>query len=124
MKDCCSLAPPSPFLGLSILHQFVTRGATSNMEKKELREVQEMTVKLVETIATIGGSKLEAGTWLRGGRSVKTETADSSDNAADNCQATAALTVLAKRLATLLDIVYQSEEKDKAVPLLSTVNLA
>jgi len=105
LKECSSLSPPSPFLALSILHQFVTRGATSNMEKKELREVQEMTVKLVDTIATIGGSRLEAGTWLRGGRSVKT---DSSDSDTDSCQATAALTVLAKLLVTLLDIVYQS----------------
>ena len=118
LKDCCSLAPPAPFLALSVLHQFVTRGATVNMERKELKEVQEMTVKLVETISVIGGSRLEAGTWLRGGRSVKTEV-DQDDP--DQCQATAALTVLASLLATLLDIVYQSEEKDKAVPLLSTV---
>ena len=119
LKDCCSLAPPAPFLALSVLHQFVTRGATSSMEKKELREVQEMTGKLVETIAVIAGSKLEAGTWLRGGRSVKLAPDTEADP--DTCQAAAALGVLGRQLATLLDIVYQSEEKDRATPLLSTV---
>ena len=119
LKDCCSLAPPSPFLALSILHQFVTRGATGHLERKEQKEVQEMTCKLVETISVIGGSKLEAGTWLRGGRSVKTDVEKDPE-----CQATAALSALVGRdklLATLLDIVYQSEEKDRAMPLLTTV---
>ena len=119
LKDCCSLAPPSPFLALSILHQFVTRGATGHLERKEQKEVQEMTCKLVETISVIGGSKLEAGTWLRGGRSVKTDLEKDPDP--ETCQATAALTILGKKLATLLDIVYQSEEKDRAMPLLTTV---
>ena len=117
LKDCSALSAPAPFLALSILHQFVTRGGTADMERKEAREVQEMTVKLVETIASLAGSRLEAGTWLRGGRSVKVEEAGQTETG----QATAALTVLAKLLATLLDIVYQSEEKDRALPLLSTV---
>ena len=119
LRDCCSLAPPSPFLALSILHQFVTRGATGHLERKEQKEVQEMTCKLVETISVIGGSKLEAGTWLRGGRSVKTDLEKDPDP--ESCQATAALTILGKKLANLLDIVYQSEEKDRAMPLLTTV---
>ena len=117
LKDCTALTAPASFLALSILHQFVTRGGTADMERKEAREVQEMTVKLVETIAGLAGSRLEAGTWLRGGRSVKAEEGGETETG----QATAALAVLAKLLATLLDIVYQSEEKDRALPLLSTV---
>ena len=117
LRDCSSLAAPSPYLAMSILHQFVTRGGTTDMERKESREVQEMTVKLVETTASLAGCRLEAGTWLRGGRSVKTEVGGEGETG----QATAALTVLARLLATLLDIVYQSEEKDRALPLLSTV---
>ena len=120
LKDCCSLPPPSPFLALEILYEFVTRGATGNMERKEIREVQEMTGKLVETISVIGGSKLDAGTWLRGVRSVRVNTDPAAvDN--EGCQAAAALSVLGSRLAKLLDFVYQSEEKDKTMPLLSTV---
>eukprot|EP00092_Neocalanus_flemingeri_P000320 GFUD01000342.1.p1 GENE.GFUD01000342.1~~GFUD01000342.1.p1 ORF type:complete len:1526 (+),score=540.23 GFUD01000342.1:2184-6761(+) len=127
LRDCCSLSPPSTFLALSILHQFVMRGATSQLEKKEIKELQEMATKLVETIAGIAGSRLEAGTWLRGSRSVKTESADSceatdtADVGTAAAHATAALTVLGSLLATLLDIIYQSEEKDKVLPLLTTV---
>ena len=120
LKDCCSLPAPAPFLALTILHQFVTRGATGNMERRELKEVQEMTTKLVETISLIGGTKLEAGTWLRGGRSVKVDPNPGQQDTS-TCQASAALVVLSKLLATLLDIVYQSDEKEKAMPLLTTV---
>eukprot|EP00090_Calanus_glacialis_P040879 TRINITY_DN7157_c0_g1_i15.p1 TRINITY_DN7157_c0_g1~~TRINITY_DN7157_c0_g1_i15.p1 ORF type:complete len:885 (-),score=268.55 TRINITY_DN7157_c0_g1_i15:207-2777(-) len=128
LKDCCSLSPPSVFLALSILHHFVMRGATSQMERKEVKEVQEMTSKLVETIAGIAGSRLEAGTWLRGSRSVKTEATDNNAAATETAEtslvaahATAALTVLGKLLATLLDIIYQSDEKEKVLPLLNIV---
>jgi len=70
---------------------------------------------------------LEAGTWLRGSRSVKTDTAENIEDQksqADNssvAHATAALNILSKLLATLLDIIYQSEEKDRVLPLLTTV---
>jgi len=126
LKDCCSLSPPSTFLALSILHHFVLRGATSQMDRKEVKDVQEMTCKLVETIAGVAGSRLEAGTWLRGSRSVKTAVhdinsaeADTVDNSA--VHATEALAVLGRLLATLLDIIYQSDEKEKVLPLLNVV---
>merc|ERR1719427_1664365 len=83
LKDCCSLTPPSTFLALNILHHFVLRGATSQMDRKEVKDVQEMTCKLVETISGIAGSRLEAGTWLRGSRSVKTDIQDSNTAVAD-----------------------------------------
>ena len=87
-----------------------------------------MTSKLVETIAAIAGCRLEAGTWLRGSRSVKTDNVESneatveiSEKVTTASHAMAALTVLGKLVATLLDIIYQSEEKDKVLPLLTTV---
>ena len=127
LRDCCSLSPPSTFLALSILHSFVLRGATSQMERKEVKDVQEMTCKLVETIAGIAGSRLEAGTWLRGSRSVKTDNLDNAAVPAEKADtiaashAAAALAVLGKLLATLLDIIYQSDEKEKLLPLLNIV---
>jgi len=126
LKDCCSLTPPSTFLALNILHHFVLRGATSQMDRKEVKDVQEMTCKLVETISGIAGSRLEAGTWLRGSRSVKTDMNDSNTAVADitdntASHATEALAVLGRLLATLLDIIYQSDEKEKVLPLLNIV---
>ena len=44
------------------------------------REVQEMTGKLLETVSGIGGSMLEAGTWLRGTRTVKSHVEVTSAN--------------------------------------------
>ena len=73
LRDCCSLPPPSLLLALSLLHQFVVRGGARELEKREVREVQELTGRLVEGAAGIAGSRLEAGTWLRGSRGVREE---------------------------------------------------
>ena len=64
LKDCCSLSPPSTFLALPIMHQFEMRGATSQMERKEVKEVQEMTSKLVDCCHSwlqAGGRNLAEG---------------------------------------------------------------
>ena len=115
LKDCCSLAPPSLLLGLSLLHQFVVRGGAKELEKKEAREVQELATKLVEAASGVAGSRLEAGTWLRASRGVRQEEVEEPDHAVP------ALSQLAAQLATVVDIVWQSEEKDRVLPLLTTV---
>ena len=99
LKDCCLLNPPASFLGLSILHQFATGGAITHMEKKEIKEIQEMASKLVETISIVAGSRLEAGTWLRGNRTVKLE----EEGKSNESSAIPALKILSKFLAILLD---------------------
>jgi len=116
LKDCASLSPPSVMLGLSILHQFVVRGGAKELEKKESKEVQEMASRLVEAVAGIAGSRLEAGTWLRGSRGLREE-----GEGGEPSHAAEALSLLADQLSTLLDITWQSEEKDKVLPLLTTV---
>ena len=40
LKDCLSLAPPSVFLALEILHQVVVSGVAANLEKRDSRELQ------------------------------------------------------------------------------------
>ena len=114
LRDCSSLSPPSVMLGLSVLHQFVVRGGAKELEKKESKEVQEMASRLVEAVASIAGSRLEAGTWLRGSRGLREEV-EGGEHAAE------ALSVLAEQLSVLLDITWQSDEKDKVLPLLTTV---
>ena len=114
LRDCSSLSPPSIMLGLSVLHQFVVRGGAKELEKKESKEVQEMASRLVEAVAGIAGSRLEAGTWLRGSRGLREES-EGGEHAAE------ALALLADQLSVLLDITWQSEEKDKVLPLLTTV---
>ena len=93
----------------------MVRGGAKELEKKESKEVQEMASRLVEAVAGIAGSRLEAGTWLRGSRGLRGETGEGGEHAAE------ALALLADQLSVLLDITWQSEEKDKVLPLLTTV---
>jgi len=185
LRDCLALAPPAIFLALAILNQFVQQSPNTDLKmdsKKDQKELQELTGKLVDECARIGGSCLEQTTWLRprnlavkttalaGGGSgagsgganqlaindgdldlneTSTKLSDLVDNemaAAIAAAATvassspdllsactnstkkslaqysvAALALLGELLASLLDIIYSSEEKDRVIPLLYNV---
>uniref|UniRef100_A0A7N5K1Z9 DOP1 leucine zipper like protein B n=1 Tax=Ailuropoda melanoleuca TaxID=9646 RepID=A0A7N5K1Z9_AILME len=133
-----NLAPPGYFLLLSMLNDFVTR--TPNLEsKKDQKDLQEVTQKILEAVGNIAGSSLEQTSWLSRNLEVKAQpqiSLEESDAEEDLCDATAAasamvsasapsvysvqaLSLLAEVLASLLDMVYRSDEKEKAVPLIS-----
>ncbi|VTJ64994.1 Hypothetical predicted protein [Marmota monax] len=132
-----NLAPPGYFLLLSMLNDFVTR--TPNLEsKKDQKDLQEITQKILEAIGNIAGSSLEQTSWLSRNLEVKAqpqvalEESDPEENLYDAAAASAmvsasapsvysvqALSLLAEVLASLLDMVYRSDEKEKAVPLIS-----
>ncbi|XP_030058072.1 protein DOP1B isoform X2 [Microcaecilia unicolor] len=58
-----NLAPPGYFLLLSMLNDFVTR--TPNLEnKKDQRDLQEVTQKILEAVGNVAGSSLEQTSWL------------------------------------------------------------
>ncbi|XP_016076085.1 PREDICTED: protein dopey-2 isoform X2 [Miniopterus natalensis] len=135
-----NLAPPGYFLLLSVLNDFVTR--TPNLEsKKDQKDLQEVTQKILEAVANIAGSSLEQTSWLSRNLEVKAQpqiSLEESDAEEDVCDAAAApstmvsssapsvysvqaLSLLAEVLASLLDMVYRSDEKEKAVPLISRV---
>ena len=100
--------------------------------------------KLIDACANIGGSCLEQTTWLRRNLAVNSELQATStsltngdaaghekkrseDKDKDNSKtgqtqyAVPALTLLGEMLAPFLDIVYQSDEKEKVLPLLNSV---
>ncbi|XP_033088316.1 protein dopey-2 isoform X2 [Trachypithecus francoisi] len=132
-----NLAPPAYFLLLSMLNDFVTR--TPNLEnKKDLKDLQEITQKILEAVGNIAGSSLEQTSWLSRNLEVKAqpqaslEESDAEEDLYDAAAASAmvsssapsvysvqALSLLAEVLASLLDMVYRSDEKEKAVPLIS-----
>ncbi|XP_029420732.1 protein dopey-2 isoform X3 [Nannospalax galili] len=133
-----NLAPPGYFLLLSMLNDFVTR--TPNLEsKKYQKDLQEITQKILEAVGNIAGSSLEQTSWLSRNLEVKAqpqvslEESDAEDDlyadaAASSAMVSAsapsvysvqALSLLAEVLASLLDMVYRSDEKEKAVPLIS-----
>ncbi|KAM3934613.1 protein DOP1B [Leptodactylus fuscus] len=141
LKECVplNLAPPGFFLLLSILNDFVTR--TPNLDnKKDQKDLQEVTQKILEAVGNVAGSSLEQTSWLSRNLEVKAQPQVSLDEADadgelydDNATAQSsmvsasapsvysvhALSLLAEVLATLLDMVYRSDEKEKAVPLIS-----
>uniref|UniRef100_G3UG70 DOP1 leucine zipper like protein B n=1 Tax=Loxodonta africana TaxID=9785 RepID=G3UG70_LOXAF len=133
-----NLAPPGYFLLLSMLNDFVTR--TPSLEsKKYQKDLQEVTQKILEAVGNIAGSSLEQTSWLSRNLEVKAQpqiSLEESDAEEDLCAEAAAassmvsasapsvysvqaLSLLAEVLASLLDMVYRSDEKEKAVPLIS-----
>ncbi|XP_027586955.2 protein dopey-2 isoform X1 [Pipra filicauda] len=132
-----NLAPPGHFLLLSTLNDFVTRTPTLE-NKKDQKDLQEVTQKILEAVGTVAGSSLEQTSWLSRNLEVKaqpqilpddfnmedvndTSVAPSSmvSASAPSIYSVQALSLLAEVLASLLDVVYRSDEKDKAVPLIS-----
>uniref|UniRef100_A0A4W2G446 DOP1 leucine zipper like protein B n=1 Tax=Bos indicus x Bos taurus TaxID=30522 RepID=A0A4W2G446_BOBOX len=133
-----NLAPPGYFLLLSMLNDFVTR--TPNLEsKKDQKDLQEVTQKILEAVGNIAGSSLEQTSWLSRNLEVKAqpqislEESDAEEDlhdvaatasamvsaSAPSVYSVQALSLLAEVLASLLDMVYRSDEKEKAVPLIS-----
>ncbi|KAK3576489.1 hypothetical protein CHS0354_034162 [Potamilus streckersoni] len=140
-----NLQPPGMFLLLQILYEFVMK--TPAMEdKKNLKELQEISQKLLEAVAFIAGSSLEQTTWLRRNYAVKpgpqaditdpddmnliddgvqvatrrVKEPDPSTNL-DSKYSVQALMLLAELMAPLLDVIYSSDEKDKVAPFLATI---
>uniref|UniRef100_A0A3Q2YLX1 DOP1 leucine zipper like protein B n=1 Tax=Hippocampus comes TaxID=109280 RepID=A0A3Q2YLX1_HIPCM len=129
-----NLAPPGHFL-LLILNEVVNR-LTNLDNKKDTRDLQqEVTQRILEVVGGIAGSSLEQTSWLSRSLEVKVqpqvcpETDEPDDSmaqastmvssSAPSVYSVQALVLLAEVLAPLLDMVYRSDEKEKAVPLIS-----
>lgn len=138
-----NLAPPGHFLLLGILNDFVNR--LPNLDnKRDARDLQEVTQRILEAVGGIAGSSLEQTSWLSRSLEVKVQSQvcqevdehDDTDMDGELCESVAqastmvsssapsvysvqALVLLAEILAPLLDMVYRSDEKEKAVPLIS-----
>lgn len=124
LKDTLTLSPPSQFVALAILSEFVHRCPQMPFQdKKDLRELHDLTSKLVESISNVGGAGLEQTTWLRRNLAVKEDSTQSQESQLMGNQqySVQALSVLATLLANLLDISYGSLEKDKVVTLITVL---
>uniref|UniRef100_A0AAQ5XU76 Dopey N-terminal domain-containing protein n=1 Tax=Amphiprion ocellaris TaxID=80972 RepID=A0AAQ5XU76_AMPOC len=121
-----NLAPPGHFLLLGILNDFVNR--LPNLDsKKDTRDLQEVTQRILEAVGGIAGSSLEQTSWLSRSLEVKNQpqvpnlslSSTMVSSSAPSVYSVQALVLLAEILAPLLDMVYRSDEKEKAVPLIS-----
>lgn len=136
-----NLAPPGHFLLLGILNDCVNR--LPNIDnKRDTKELQEVSQRILEAVGAVAGSSLEQTSWLSRNLEVKAQPqvclqGDEDDHDANEFEECAgqgstmvsssapsvfsvqALVLLAEVLAPLLDMVYRSDEKEKAVPLIS-----
>uniref|UniRef100_A0A8C5A6C1 DOP1 leucine zipper like protein A n=1 Tax=Gadus morhua TaxID=8049 RepID=A0A8C5A6C1_GADMO len=141
LKDSVQLGLPAPgqFLLLGVLNEFILKNP--NLEsKKDQRELQDVTHKVVEAIGTIAGSSLEQTTWLRRNLEVKASpqivvdggnlesdvedlmlTVMEASSFTPSVYSVHALTLLAEVLAHLLDMVFYSDEKERVIPLLVNI---
>uniref|UniRef100_A0A665U1Y4 Uncharacterized protein n=1 Tax=Echeneis naucrates TaxID=173247 RepID=A0A665U1Y4_ECHNA len=136
-----NLAPPGQFLLLgSVLNDsdLVAYNPVNAFTDGNIT-MQEVTQRILEAVGGIAGSSLEQTSWLSRSLEVKVQPqvcpveaepedadADSMAQASTMVSSSApsvysvqALVLLAEILAPLLDMVYRSDEKEKAVPLIS-----
>ncbi|XP_037079103.1 LOW QUALITY PROTEIN: protein dopey-1-like [Pollicipes pollicipes] len=125
LRDAPQLAPPAQFLLLAVLNEYVQR-APPLPEKKDQRDLQDVAAKLVEACSAVAGACLEQTTWLRRNLAVRSvyDVCDGGSrpgHAPEAQWSVQALRILAELLAPLLDVLYQSDEKDRVLPLLHGV---
>nr|CAD7456244.1 unnamed protein product [Timema tahoe] len=131
LKDGLTLTPPAQFLMLAILNEFVQKSPPL-AEKKDQKDLQDITAKLVESCSQIAGACLEQTTWLRRNLAVREEEPspapiprDKDGTGVANLSlaqySVQAQIVLAELLAPLLDVSYGSQEKERVVTLLTTL---
>lgn len=126
IRDGLSLTPPAQFALLMLLNEFVQRCPQMPFpDKKEVRELHDVTARLVESLSGVAGACLEQTTWLRRNLAVKEDTdghaKDNSLGGGIQQYSLQAQSVLAGILSNLLDVAYGSQEKDKVVTIVTTL---
>lgn len=134
VRDGLSLTPPAQFTLLMLLNEFVQRCPQMPFQdKKDIRDLHDVTSRLVDSLSNVAGSCLEQTTWLRRNLAVKeditpmvtdgdtTSTSSAGGTAVIQKYSVQAQSVLAAILANLLDVAYGSQEKDKVVSIITTL---
>ncbi|KYB28372.1 protein dopey-1 homolog isoform X2 [Tribolium castaneum] len=131
IREGCSLSPPAQFLLAALLHELMIKCCPLE-ERKDQKDLQDVTAKLIECVSQVCGSCLEQTTWLRRNLAVKEQdedltpdtnslTGSSSDIVVGNSHSVQAQLVLSEILAPILDICFGSSEKDKVVTILTSL---
>ncbi|XP_050751100.1 protein dopey-1 isoform X5 [Gymnogyps californianus] len=141
LKDSIQVGLPAPgqFLILGVLNEFIMKNPTLE-NKKDQRDLQDVTHKIVDAIGAIAGSSLEQTTWLRrnlevkpspkimvDGNNLESDVEDmlspamETSNITPSVYSVHALTLLSEVLAHLLDMVFYSDEKERVIPLLVNI---
>ncbi|CAH0546183.1 unnamed protein product [Brassicogethes aeneus] len=132
IREGCSLSPPAQFLLSALLHELMIKCCPLE-ERKDQKDLQDATAKLIECVSQVCGSCLEQTTWLRRNLAVKEQedeslpepssiiSGSSNDIAFANSYSVQAQLVLSEILAPILDICFGSSEKDKVNTILTSL---
>ncbi|XP_023596146.1 protein dopey-1 isoform X3 [Trichechus manatus latirostris] len=141
LKDSIQLSLPAPgqFLILGVLNEFIMKNPSLE-NKKDQRDLQDVTHKIVDAIGAIAGSSLEQTTWLRrnlevkpspkimvDGTNLESDVEDmlspamETSNITPSVYSVHALILLSEILAHLFDMVFYSDEKERVIPLLVNI---
>ncbi|XP_055387481.1 protein dopey-1 homolog isoform X2 [Condylostylus longicornis] len=122
LRDGINLSPPAQFVLLMLLNEFVQRCPQMPFQdKKDIRDLHDVTSRLIEALSNVAAAGLEQTTWLRRNLAVKedispvTPDGNVKDVTGNQQYYVQAQSVLAATLANLLDVAYGSQEKDKVV---------
>ncbi|KRT83550.1 hypothetical protein AMK59_4549, partial [Oryctes borbonicus] len=127
IREGSSLGPRAQFLLAALLHEIMIKGCPLE-ERKDQKDLQDVTAKLVECVSQVCGSCLEQTTWLRRNLAVREQDDDSissvsvvsatSTDSSTGAYSVQAQLVLSEILAPILDICFGSSEKDKVNTIL------
>ncbi|XP_030749093.1 protein dopey-1 homolog isoform X2 [Sitophilus oryzae] len=131
IREVNSLTPPAQFLLAAILHEMMIKCCPLE-EKKDQKDLQDVTAKLIDCVSQVCGSCLEQTTWLRRNYAVREHDEDSipessivnggsADIVLSSSHSVQAQLVLAEILAPILDICFGSSEKDKVNNILASL---
>ncbi|XP_017772866.1 PREDICTED: protein dopey-1 homolog isoform X2 [Nicrophorus vespilloides] len=133
VREGCSLTPPAQFLLAALLHELMIKCCPLE-ERKDQKDLQDVTAKLIECVSQVCGSCLEQTTWLRRNLAVKEQDEESISSISvvscsnsdiltgiNNSYSVQAQLVLSEILAQILDICFGSVEKDKVNTILTSL---
>ncbi|XP_066256222.1 protein dopey-1 homolog isoform X2 [Euwallacea similis] len=131
IREVNALSSPAQFLLAAILHEMMIKCCPLE-ERKDQKDLQDVTAKLIDCVSQVCGSCLEQTTWLRRNFAVREQEEDStpetslttgapSDLVYSSSHSVQAQLVLAEILAPILDICFGSSEKDKVNNILASL---
>lgn len=128
LRDSMTLSPPSLFMLFCILYELVKECSPyERKDKKDIRDLHDITTRLIDAISSIAGSCLEQTTWLRRNLAVKEEATDDlkdgsvTPTSGSSQYSVEAQSILAHSLVNLLDHCFGSQEKDKITQIVTTL---
>ncbi|KAJ8966563.1 hypothetical protein NQ314_003458 [Rhamnusium bicolor] len=77
IREGCSLSPPAQFLLAALLHELMIKCCPLE-ERKDQKDLQDVTAKLIDCVSQVCGSCLEQTTWLRRNFAVREQEEDTT----------------------------------------------